>query len=89
MLAAFSIDDADDKALAVDVLGFDGKGFAHAEPALVDGSEVGAVAAVAEGAQEPGDFGPGEDVGERLGSLDFNLFPDVPVESEMVAVERA
>ena len=89
MLAAFSIDDADDEALAVDVLGFDGKGFAHAEPALVDDGEVGAVAAVVEGAQEPGYLGPGEDVGERLGALDLDLFPDVPAEPEVVTVERA
>lgn len=55
-LAALGVEHAQDLALAVDVLGADVQGLAHAQPALIDEGEVGAVAPVAEGAQQPGDL---------------------------------
>lgn len=59
------------------------------QAALIDDGAKGAVAAVAEGAQQAGDFVAGEDVGQRFVALDVDLFPDVPVEAEVVAVEGA
>lgn len=57
-LAALAFGNADDKALTVDVFGFDVNGLAQTEAALIDNGEVGAVAAVSKGAQEQGDFFP-------------------------------
>lgn len=87
--AVFGVGDVDDEALAVDVAGLDGEGFTQAQSALIDDGKEGAVAAVAEGAQEQRDLGAGEDVRKRLFALDADLFPDVPVEAEMVPVEGA
>jgi hypothetical protein len=88
-LAALGVGDAQDEALAVDVLGADVEGFAQTQAALIDEGEVGAVAAVAKGAQELGDFLAGEDVGQRLDALDFDFGPDFPGLAEVVAVEGA
>lgn len=85
----FGFGNEDDESLAVDVAGFDGKGLADAQPALIDNGAEGAVSGVAEGAQEEGDFIAGENVGERFVALDVDFFPDVPVETEVVAVEGA
>jgi hypothetical protein len=62
---------------------------AHPQPALIDEGEVGAVAAVAEGAEQPGDLAAGEDVGQRILAFDPDLRPDLPGLAEMVAVEGA
>ena len=56
----FGFGNEDDESLAVDVAGFDGKGLADAQPALIDNGAEGAVSGVAEGAQEEGDFIAGE-----------------------------
>ena len=48
--AVFGVGDVDDEALAVDVPGLDGEGFAQAQSALIDDGKEGAVASVAEGA---------------------------------------
>ena len=50
--AALALDNADDQSLTIDVFGFDGEGFAHAQAALIDDGEVGAVATVAEGVEQ-------------------------------------
>jgi hypothetical protein len=88
-LAALGVGDAQDEARAVDVLGTDVEGLAQTQAALIDEGEVGAVTAVAEGAQELGDFLAGEDVGQRLDALDPDLRPDLPRLAEVVAVKRA
>ena|GEM_PF-3593333 len=88
-LAALGVGDAQDEAFAVDVFRADMKGFAQAQAALIDEGEVGAVAAVAKGAQEFGDFLAGEDVGQWLDALDFDFRPDFPGLAEVVAVEGA
>ena len=88
-LAALGVEDAQDEALAVDVFGADMQGLAEAQAALIDEGEVGAVAAVAEGAQELGDFLAGEDVGQRFDALDVDFRPDFPGLAEVVAVEGA
>lgn len=88
-LAVFSVGDVDDEALAVDVAGLDGEGFAQAQSALIDDGAEGSVAAVAEGAQEQGDLIAGEDVGQRLFALDADFFPDVPMQAEVVTVKGA
>lgn len=62
-LAALGVGDAQDEALAVDVLGADVEGFVQAQAALIDEGEVGAVAAISKGAQELGDLLTSEDVG--------------------------
>jgi hypothetical protein len=49
-LAALGVGDAQDEALAVDVLGADVEGFVQAQAALIDEGKVGAVATVAKGA---------------------------------------
>ena len=87
--SALALDDPDDETPAVDVPGLDGEGLAHAQSALVDDGEVGAVPAVAEGVEQECDFLPGQDVGKRLGALDADLLPDVPVSPEVFAVEGA
>lgn len=87
--AVFGLGNVDDEALAVDVAGLDGEGFAQAQSALIDDGAEGSVASVAEGAQEQGDLSAGEDVGKRLFALDVDFFPDVPIKSEVVAVEGA
>ena len=56
---------------------------------MVDEGEVGAVAAVAEGAQEEGDFVAGQDVRKGFFAFDFDLGPDLPFEAEVVAVKGA
>lgn len=63
--------------------------FAQAQSALIDEGEVGAVTAVAKGAQELGDFVAGKDVGQRLDTLDVDFRPDFPRLAEMVAVKGA
>lgn len=88
-LAALGVGDAQDEALAVDVFGADVEGLAQTQATVIDEGEVGAVAAVTEGAQELGDFLAGEDVGQRLDALDFDFRPDFPGLAEMVAVEGA
>jgi hypothetical protein len=88
-VTAFAFGNADDEALAVDVPGPDAEGLAQTEPALVDEGEVGAVATVAEGAQEQGDVVAGEDVGQWFVALDGDAAPDVPGKAEVVAVEGA
>ena len=88
-LAALGVGDAQDEACAVDVLGADVEGLAETQAALIDEGEVGAVAAVAEGAQELGDFLAGEDVGQWLDALDLDFRPDLPGLAEVVAVKRA
>ena len=88
-LAAFGVGDAQDEARAVDVFGADVEGLAQAQAALIDEGEVGAVTAVAEGAQELGDFLAAEDVGQRLDALDVDFRPDFPRLAEVVAVEGA
>lgn len=87
-LAAFALGDANEQALSVDVLGFDVDGLAQAQPALVNDSEVGAVATVAKGAQKQRHFSTRKNVGERFGSVDPDLLPDVPVATQMMAVEE-
>lgn len=88
-LAAFGVGDAQDEACAVDVFRADVEGLAQAQPALIDEGEVGAVTAVAEGAQELGDFLTGEDVGQWLDALDVDFCPDFPGLAEVVAVKGA
>lgn len=88
-LASFAIDDANDKALAVNVLGFDANRFAQAEPALINNGEVGAVATVPEGPQEQGNFLTREDMRKWFTAVNFDLLPNVPIPAEMVAVEEA
>jgi hypothetical protein len=83
------VGDAQDEALAVDILRADVEGLAEAQAALIDEGEVGAVTAVTEGAQELGDFIAGEDVGQRLDARDFDFRPDLPGFSEVVAVKGA
>ena len=88
-LAGFGLEDVDDEALAVDVPGLDGECFVEAQSGLIDHGAKSTIAAVAESAKELGDFVAGEDVGQRLFALDVDLFPNVPVEAEVVAVEGA
>jgi hypothetical protein len=88
-LAALGVGDAQDEARAVDVFRADVEGLAETQTTLIDEGEVGAVAAVAEGAQELGDFLAGEDVGQRLDALDVDFRPDLPGLAEVVAVEGA
>ena len=88
-LAVLGFGDVNDEPFAVDVLGFDGERFVEPQSALIDDGAVGAVAAVTKGAQETSDLVAGEHVGKRFVALDVDLFPDVPVEAEVVAVEGA
>lgn len=62
---------------------------ANSQPALVDHGAERAVASVTESAQKLGDFAAGEDLRKRFVAQGVDLFPDVPVEPEVVAVERA
>ena len=62
-LAAFGVGDAQNVAFGIDVFGANMEGLAHAQAAVVDEGEVGAVASAAEGGEEFGDFFAGEDVG--------------------------
>ena len=87
--AVFGVGDVDDEALGVDVAGLDGEGFAEAQSALIDDGAEGAVASVAEGAQQQGDLSSGKDVRKRLFALDVDFFPDVPIKSKVVTVEGA
>ena len=79
----------DDQPLAVDVPGLDVKRFVEAQAALVDDGAVGAVAAVAEGAQQAADLVTGQDMRQRFLELELDLLPDVPIAGEVVAVEGA
>ena len=88
-LAALGVGDAQDEARAIDVFRADVERFAEAQAALIDEGEVGAVTAVAKGAQEAGDFLAGEDVGQWLDALDVDFRPDFPGLAEMVAVKGA
>jgi hypothetical protein len=88
-LAALGVGDAQDETRAVDVFGADVEGLAKTQTALIDEGEIGAVAPVAEGAQELGDFLAGEDVGQRLDALDVDCRPDFPGLAEMVPIEGA
>ena len=47
-LAAFGVIDPQNAAFAIDVFGADMQCFAHAQPAVIDEGEVGAVSAIAE-----------------------------------------
>lgn len=85
----FGLGNVDDETLAVDVARLDGEGFAEAQSALIDDGAVGAVTPVAESAEELGDLSASEDMRKRHFALDADLFPDVPIEAEMVAVKGA
>lgn len=88
-LAAFAMTDSNDEARAVDVFGFDLEGFAHAQSALIEKGEVGAVTSVLKGAQEAGDFFSSEDLREGFFAFDFDLGPDLPATAEVVTVKGA
>ena len=75
--------------MAVDVGGFEVKGFVEPEAALVDGGEERAVSTVAEGGQQAGDLFTSENVWERFLAFDFDLGPDLPAMVEVIAVESA
>lgn len=88
-LVVFGFGNVNDEALAIDVLGLDGKSLADAQAALIQDGEEGTVAAIVECPQQQGDFIAGQDMGKWLLTLDVNLFPDIPVETEVVAVKGA
>jgi hypothetical protein len=56
---------------------------------LVDHRAVSAVASITKGAQQQRDFVAADDVWQRFVAADLDLFPDVPVVAEMIAVEGA
>lgn len=87
-LPSLSVDDPDDEAFPVDVFGFDPERFTQPQATLIDDGEIGAVAAVSEGAQEEGNFLAREDMGKRLGAMDLDLFPDVPIAVEVVPIKE-
>lgn len=87
--AAFGVFDPKDVASAVDVFRANVEGFAHAQAAVVNEGEVGAVAVVAEGAEEFGDFFARKDVRKGLVALDFYFSPDLPGFAEVIAVKGA
>jgi hypothetical protein len=88
-LVVFGFGNVNDESLAIDVLGFDGKSLADAQAALIQDSEKGTVASIAECPQQQGDFIAGQDMGKWLLTFDVDLFPDIPVETEVVAVKGA
>jgi len=81
--------DSNEEALGVDVFGSKLEGFGHAESALVEEGEVGAVATITEGPQEKINFFAGEDVREGFVACDFDFTPDAPFEAEVISVEGA
>ena len=56
---------------------------------MIDDGEKGTVSTIAKRPQETGNLSASEDMGQRFVALDVDLFPDVPVEPDMVAVESA
>ena len=88
-LVVFGFGNVNDESLAVDVAGLDGKSLADAQAALIQYSEEGPVAPVAERPQQQGDLIASQHMGKWLLTLDVDLFPDVPVETEVVAVKGA
>lgn len=88
-LVVLGLGNVDDEALAVDVLGLDGKSLTDAQAALIQDGEERPIAPVAESPQQQGHLITGQHVGKRLFTLDVDLFPDVPVEPEVVAVKGA
>lgn len=89
LFAALAVDDANGEAFSVDVLGFDGEGFAHAQTTQVDDGEIGSVTAIAKGGEETGDLFPGEQVGKRFVTFDFDILPDGPILAEVIAIKGA
>lgn len=88
-LVVFGFGNVNDEALAIDVLGLDGKSLADAQTALIQDGEESPVAPVAESPQQQGDFIAGQDMGKWLFTFDVDLFPDIPIEPEVVAVKGA
>lgn len=88
-LASFAVPDADQEALAINVLGLEREPLAHAQAGLVEQGEVGPVATVPKGGQETGDLIAGEDMREWCLAADFDLGPDLPFEVEVVTKEGA
>ena len=88
-LATLTMTDADQEALAIDVLGLERQALAHAQAGVVEQGEVGPVATIPKGGQEPGHLFPGEDMREWFLAADFDLGPDLPFEVEVVAKEGA
>lgn len=88
-LVVLGLGNVDDEALAVDILGLDGKSLTDAQAALIQDREERPIAPVAESPQQQGHLITGQHVGKRLFTLDVDLFPDVPIETEMVAVKSA
>ena len=86
-LAAFGVADTQNEAFAVDVSGADVQRLAHAQPALIDEGEVGAVAPVAERPQQFGNFPAGENVWKGFLALDLDLRPNLPALAQVIAVE--
>lgn len=81
--------DAQNVALAIDVLGPDVECFGHSQAALIDNGEVGAVATVVKSPEELADFPAGEDVWQGFLALDLDLCPDFPALAEVIAIEGA
>lgn len=88
-LVVLGLGDVNDESFAVDVTGLDGKCLADAQAALIEDGEEGPVAAVAEGSQQQGNLVTSQDVGKRFLAFDVDLFPNIPVEPEVVAVKGA
>ena len=86
-LVDFGLANVDDESLAFDILRSEIDGFVQAETALIDERAVGAEADISEGPKEAVDFLSCKDFGEWLVAFDVNLFPDVPVNAEVVAVK--
>ena len=89
LLAAFTFGDANDQTFAIDVSRLDVQSFAHTQATLVDNGEVSAVATVAEGAQQSGDFVAGEHMRQRLLTENLDFLPDVPIAIEVIAIKGA
>ena len=69
VLAALALADAEDHALAVDVVDAEGDDLGDPQPGGVGGHEDGAVLEADDGGEEPGDLVGAEDDGELLGLL--------------------
>lgn len=88
-LVVLGLGDVNDESFAVDVTGLDGECLADAQAALIEDGEEGPVAPVVEGSQQQGNLVTSQDVGKRFLAFDVDLFPNIPVEPEVVAVKGA
>ncbi len=88
VFTALAVEDPDDPAWRIDILGAQSDRFAHAQPAMVDERKDGLEAVLAAGAQERANLATAQDQRQRSITPNGELAPELPVAAPKVTAEH-